>query len=146
MNKNSKLSKTIHLIRHGETDFNKQGIIQGSGVNSHLNEKGRWQAERFFETYKAHPYDRIYTSELIRAIQSVEGFIGKGLLHATHAGLNEINWGIMEGKASNPEQQILYQDMIERWSNGQLDIAVEGGETPLDLFENQTNAIESIMQ
>ena len=31
--------KEIYIIRHGETDFNKQGIVQGRGVNSDLNEK-----------------------------------------------------------------------------------------------------------
>jgi probable phosphoglycerate mutase len=30
--------KTIYLIRHGQTDFNKQGIVQGSGVDSSLND------------------------------------------------------------------------------------------------------------
>ena len=40
--------KTIYLIRHGETDFNRQGIVQGSGVDSDLNELGLAQAEAFF--------------------------------------------------------------------------------------------------
>ncbi len=146
MIKNSKLSKTIHLIRHGETDFNKQGIIQGSGVDSHLNEKGRWQAEMFYKAYQDKPYNRVYTSELMRAIQSVEGFINKGLPHTTHAGLNEINWGIMEGRESNPEQQVLYEEMIGQWKNGILDVSVENGETPLELFEKQTRALEFIME
>lgn len=146
MNKNSKISKTIHLIRHGETDFNQRGIIQGSGVNSILNETGRWQAESFFKAYKGLPYSRVYTSELIRAIQSVEGFIDMGVPHTKHAGLNEINWGIMEGKVSSPERHLIYQDMIEKWKAGILDVAVENGETPLELFEKQTKAFDYIMQ
>ena len=146
MYKNSKINKTIHLIRHGETDFNQQGIIQGSWVNSLLNEKGLWQAEKFFEAYKETSYERVYTSELTRAIQSVEGFIRKGLPHEIHSGLNEINWGIMEGKASGPEQHKIYERTVEKWKKGQLDVAVENGETPLELMERQIVALDLIMQ
>ncbi|MFM8374363.1 MAG: histidine phosphatase family protein, partial [Bacteroidota bacterium] len=37
----------VYFIRHGETDFNRQGIIQGRGVDSDLNETGRQQARAF---------------------------------------------------------------------------------------------------
>lgn len=146
MNKNSKLSKRIHLIRHGETDFNKLGIIQGSGVNSELNEKGRMQAQQFFNAYKQMPYDRVYTSELTRAIQSVESFIESGIPHFTHKGLNEINWGIMEGAQSNPENRAQYFEIVRQWTAGDLNIAVENGETPLALYERQQMALDYIMQ
>ena len=146
MNKDSKIGKTIHLIRHGETDFNQQGIIQGSGVNSDLNNKGRWQAQRFFETYQSTDYKRIYTSELNRAMHSVEAFIDSGISHTVHAGLNEINWGIMEGKPSTPERHKIYQHIIENWTNGNLDIAIEDGETPLTLFEKQKLALAHLME
>lgn len=146
MNKDSKIGKTIHLIRHGETDFNQQGIIQGSGVNSDLNNKGRWQAQRFYETYQSTGYKRIYTSELNRAIQSVEAFIEGGIPHTIHTGLNEINWGIMEGKPSTPERHKIYQHIIENWTSGNLDIAVENGETPLALFEKQKLALAHLME
>ena len=146
MNKDSKIGKTIHLIRHGETDFNQQGIIQGSGVNSDLNNKGRWQAQRFFDVYQSTDYKRIYTSELNRAMQSVEAFIESGIPHTVHAGLNEINWGIMEGKPSTPERHQIYQHIIENWTNGNLDIAVENGETPLALFEKQKLALAHLME
>jgi broad specificity phosphatase PhoE len=146
MNKGSKISKTIHLIRHGETDFNQQGIIQGSGVDSDLNDKGRSQSEKFFNAYNKTPYSRIYTSELKRAIQSVDLFIRKGIPHTPHSGLNEINWGIMEGKPSSEERSLFYNNIIEKWKNGELDIAVENGETPKALFEKQKKALEYIMQ
>jgi probable phosphoglycerate mutase len=40
--------KTIYLIRHGETDYNRRGVVQGSGVDSDLNEMGQAQATAFF--------------------------------------------------------------------------------------------------
>ncbi len=37
---------TVYLARHGETDYNRNRIVQGRGVNSQLNATGRAQAER----------------------------------------------------------------------------------------------------
>jgi len=42
------MAKTIYFIRHGETEYNKLGIVQGSGVDSELNENGRAQAQAFY--------------------------------------------------------------------------------------------------
>ncbi|HRG79965.1 MAG TPA: histidine phosphatase family protein, partial [Cyclobacteriaceae bacterium] len=60
------MSKKIYIIRHGQTDFNLQGIVQGSGVDSSLNDMGRAQADAFYLTYKDIPFDKIYTSALRR--------------------------------------------------------------------------------
>ena len=67
--------KTIYLIRHGETDFNRQGVVQGSGVDSDLNELGQAQAEAFFQAYQHIPFDKVYTSALKRTHQSVKKFL-----------------------------------------------------------------------
>ncbi len=34
----------LFLVRHGETDYNRQGIVQGRGIDVPLNELGRRQA------------------------------------------------------------------------------------------------------
>ena len=35
------MEKWIYIIRHGETDYNKAGMVQGSGIDSDLNDLGR---------------------------------------------------------------------------------------------------------
>lgn len=145
VNKNAKISKTIHLIRHGQTDFNKQNIIQGSGIDSDLNETGKQQAVLFYQQYKNVPYSRIYTSKLQRAIQSVQPFIEDGIPHSSLESLNEINWGIMEGRKSNPETAGLYNQIVNQWTNGNLDVAIEGGETPNQMYRRQSAGLAEIM-
>ena len=145
-NKDAKIGKTIHLIRHGQTDFNLKNIIQGSGIDSDLNENGRLQASRFHKKYSSTPYKHIYTSNLKRAIQSVENFIVSGIPHTAMEELNEINWGIMEGKIHNPETIKLYHQTINDWQNGLLNQSVEGGETPLEMLQRQSKGLESLMQ
>jgi probable phosphoglycerate mutase len=144
-NKNAKIQKTIHLIRHGQTDFNLKNIIQGSGIDSNLNETGRDQARKFYECYKDQAYQHVYTSQLKRAQQSVNSFIEKGIPHTALTELNEINWGIMEGAQSNPENAKLYHETVSLWSRGVLDKTVKGGETPLEMYERQSRGLQHIM-
>ncbi|MCC6817942.1 MAG: histidine phosphatase family protein [Bacteroidia bacterium] len=143
--KDAKIQKTIHLIRHGQTDFNKQGIIQGSGIDSNLNETGRQQANWFFEAYNHHDYDHLYTSKLKRSIQSIEGFINKGIPHSAMTEFNEINWGIMEGRKSSPETAALYKNVVNNWSQGHVDSSIEGGETPLEMYQRQHQGLKHLM-
>lgn len=143
--KNTKIQKTIHLIRHGQTDFNLKNIIQGSGIDSDLNATGIDQAKRFYEHYKDFPYQHVYTSQLKRAQQSVMQFINDGIPHTALSELNEINWGIMEGAQSNPENAKLYHETVQKWSSGILNETVQGGETPKDMFERQSRGLQILM-
>ena len=60
---------TIYLLRHGETDWNQQGRIQGSTDNS-LNAKGREQASAVASQLATVSVDHIYSSGLTRAVQT----------------------------------------------------------------------------
>ncbi len=138
--------KTIYLTRHGETEYNKQGIIQGSGVDSDLNETGLRQAELFYEHYGHISFDKIYTSALKRTYQSVRHFIEKkNIPHEKMAGLNEIMWGKYEGKPTNPNWRAEYFEMIAQWENGNLEHRVPGGENPIELQQRQKPALEHIL-
>jgi probable phosphoglycerate mutase len=138
-------SKKVYIIRHGQTDFNLQGIVQGSGIDSVLNERGQQQARLFFQKYKDVPFDKVYTSTLQRSIQSVQGFLDLGLPHEKHAGLNEIHWGTREGCRMTPEEDAYYFDMLQNWRNGGTDICIEGGESPQLVYERQKPFIDLML-
>ncbi len=53
---NELMNKTLYIVRHGQTDLNKRGIIQGRGMDTDLNDEGRKQAAQFFNTYKSVPF------------------------------------------------------------------------------------------
>ena len=44
----SPVLKTLYIVRHGQTDLNKKGIVQGRGRDTDLNKEGRRQADMFF--------------------------------------------------------------------------------------------------
>lgn len=139
------MKKTLYIIRHGQTDFNLKGIVQGRGVDSPLNETGRKQAEAFYNHYRDVRFDKIYTSTLLRTHQTVAPFVRDGIPTEQLEGLDEIGWGVYEGKEQTPAIMEGFTDLIARWRNGELDVCVEGGETPNQLQDRQRIALRYIM-
>jgi probable phosphoglycerate mutase len=129
------MSKTVYLLRHGETDYNLKGIVQGSGVNSSLNDTGRQQAAAFYERYREVPFELVVTSRLKRTYETVRPFIESGLTWVEKAEINEMSWGIHEGKLASPEMIASYQEMKEGWLRGDYSLRIEGGESAAELGE-----------
>ena len=138
-------TKKIYLTRHGQTDFNLQGIVQGSGVDSDLNATGRAQAQAFYARYKDTHFDKLYVSALKRTHQSVQQFIDGGLSYEALPELNEISWGIREGVPVDKEGHAHYWDMVKRWREGEVHLRIEGGESPEDVAERLKRGMDHIM-
>lgn len=119
--------------------------MQGRGIDAPLNEMGRRQAEAFYRAYQAERFDRIYTSRLVRTQQTVEPFVKDGIGHEALEGLDEISWGIYEGKPQTPEILTGFDRLVKAWRQGNLDVAVEEGESPLELIERQRVAMNYIL-
>jgi len=132
----------LYLLRHGQTDFNVQGIVQGSGVDADLNARGRAQAAQFWAAYKDTPFARVYTSKLRRTQQSVQQFIDAGLPHEAHAGLNEISWGTREGTRITPQEDAEYAHVLNEWRAGNDHARLPGGESPAEVAARQRLVIE----
>ena len=138
-------SKKIYIVRHGQTDFNLQNIVQGSGVDSSLNRQGRLQAEAFYNTYKAVPFDKVYTSALKRTKETVASFLDQGIPWESLAGLNEISWGTKEGFKITPEEDEYYHYMLKQWQLGNTSLRIEGGESPEDVVKRMQPALDHIL-
>jgi broad specificity phosphatase PhoE len=139
------MEQYFYIIRHGETDYNKMGMVQGSGINSELNATGWQQASAFYEKYKDIPFDRIYVSALQRTSQSVMGFTDLGVPTEVVEELNEISWGDFEGLHITEEMHERYLNIIGEWQKGNLDIAYRNAETPLQMQARQKIAREKIL-
>lgn len=138
-------SKNIYILRHGQTDFNKRGIVQGSGIDAPLNETGRKQAKAFHKVYNNIDFDRIYVSNLQRTHQTVDPFAQDGYELKRMAAFNEINWGAYEGKSMTPESNAYYSEMSKKWSDGEVHLPIEGGESPLEVQERIDEAMKVVM-
>jgi len=56
----------VYFVRHGETDANRAGIIQGQ-MNTPLNDRGVQQAKLVGEALRTISFDNAYSSDLVRA-------------------------------------------------------------------------------
>jgi broad specificity phosphatase PhoE len=88
---------TLLLVRHGETDWNAEGRLQGH-TDRPLNDYGRRQAQELAERLAGEGADAIYASDLKRATETAE-IVGArlGLPVVIDADLREKNWGNWEG-------------------------------------------------
>ncbi len=135
----------IYIIRHGETEFNRLGMVQGSGIDASLNETGQKQANAFYEQYKDVNFDEIYVSRLVRTKETVAQFIEDGKPYEVVEGLEEISWGNQEGVAFTPETSTIYQQTTQRWIEGEIDLKIAGGESPVEVMERQKPAMDYIL-
>ena len=92
------IPRSFYFLRHGETDWNKQGLLQGH-TNIPLNETGRRQAREIIPVLEKLPIDRIIASTLSRAqetAQIVNAVLNKPF--AEDSQLWERHFGDFEGK------------------------------------------------
>lgn len=137
--------KKIYLTRHGQTDYNLRGVVQGSGIDADLNDTGRNQAQAFYEAFKDHAFDKLYVSGLKRTHQSMQAFIDDGLKYEVLLELNEISWGIHEGVPVDQQGAAYYANMVKRWQEGDIDMAIEGGESPRQVAARMQKALKHIL-
>lgn len=120
----------LYIIRHAETEYNRKGIIQGSEVDSDINDVGESQANSFYEYYKNINFDKIYVSDLKRTFQTIRRFTENGSSYEKLKEFNEISWGINQGKSDDLED---YARLIDTWLAGNLDNKFEEGESPNEM-------------
>jgi len=138
---------TLYVTRHGETDYNRDHIMQGSGVDSALNDTGRAQAKALARRLSDEPLDAVYASTLVRARQTAKivGAPHEPLPYAYLDDLKEISWGVYEGTPPTDERIAAMKAIKTRWRAGDVDAPVEGGESPRQVERRARRAVEVML-
>lgn len=120
--------RILFLFRHGETDWNREGRLQGH-TDTPLNAAGLAQAIALSETLRPHRLDAIVSSDLSRARRTAEIVVeALAIPLFTDPGLRETNVGMAEGLLWSDAKTRFGEGLTERWySDG--DVAFPGGET-----------------
>ncbi len=109
------MALTLYFVRHGRTEWNAEGLLQGSG-DSPLLPEGILGAQRTGQALADVPLLACYSSLQKRAIDTANHILGnRDVPHFHHRGLNELNFGLWEGKPSlalreHPEYILLKTD------------------------------------
>lgn len=117
------------LLRHGETDWNRQGRFQGQ-IDIPLNANGRAQAEAAGRYLAPVTFHRAYSSAMARPRQTADVILAShpAVPLTTSRGLVEIGHGLWEGRL---ESEIAegWPELLAAWKRAPDTVQMPEGET-----------------
>ena len=138
------MTVTLYLVRHGETDWNLAGRLQGQ-TDTDLTERGQNQA-RLVGNFFAHqglPIDRAVSSDLKRTRRTAETIIsctGRTLAVDEDPRLRERHLGVLQGLTHDESAT----KQPQSWSALERGGAPDGGESVEQLQQRGEEAIRDI--
>lgn len=118
----------IFLVRHGETDWNREGRFQGQ-IDVPLNENGRAQAATVADFLKDVPFHHALSSPLLRPKETALAILQHhpGVALELEPALVEISHGDWEGKFES-EVEAQYPGELARWRTTPAAVQMPQGE------------------
>jgi probable phosphoglycerate mutase len=133
------------LVRHGETDWNREKRFQGQ-IDVPLNENGRIQGEKAAFFLKDIPIDRAITSPMLRPKETAELILQfhPDVSLETDDRLKEISHGLWEGKLEEEIQEV-YADELAAWKVTPETVQMPAGENLQQVWERAIAAWNEIV-
>ncbi|MCP9928132.1 histidine phosphatase family protein [Cyanobium sp. CH-040] len=132
------------LVRHGETDWNRQGRFQGQ-IDIPLNANGLAQAEAAGSFLASASIHRAYTSSMARPRQTAEVILAAhpGVPLTATRGLVEIGHGLWEGRL---EREIAesWPQLLADWKRAPHTVEMPEGETIHEVWSRSLNTWSTI--
>ncbi|EEH96734.1 MULTISPECIES: histidine phosphatase family protein [Clostridium] len=136
----------LYLTRHGETEWNEKGIMQGWG-DSPLTELGIKQAEWLRDRIKDTHIDVIYASPIGRAFNTAKIVKGdRNIPLSTHDGLKEIRIGGWEGLNQEEMKSLSEENYYNFWNVPSKYIPTGDGESFYEVKERAFKSINEILE
>lgn len=135
----------IYLIRHGQTDWNLAGRIQGCR-DIPLNETGRGQAALLRKGMKERRVELVLSSPLSRARETARVIAeSQDVPLLFWKELEEIRYGIWEGMTIGEIQQ-QYPEEYRNWWGEEGNVRPSGGESRSEAFRRGAEAVRRIRE
>jgi probable phosphoglycerate mutase len=136
---------TLLVIRHGETEWNRDLRFQGHG-DSPLTETGRLQAQALARRLTGAPIDRLISSDLGRARETA-GYLAAttGLDVHTDARLRERHYGPFEG-LTLAEIKARHAEAYARFQTDDPDYMLPGGESHRQHYRRNVEFLEAYVK
>lgn len=128
------------LIRHGETEWNREGRVQGQ-LDVGLSPRGLEQARRLAAWLADEPIAAVYSSDLQRARVTAQLLAQGQLPVATEPRVREARFGVFEG-LTGPEIQAAHPEAYHAWRNDAVRHRPPGGETLEEMRERCMAALQ----
>lgn len=131
------------LVRHGETDWNREGRFQGH-TDIPLSEAGFIQADELAARLAGEALDVLYSSDLLRARQTAERVArrtGHGIM--VDPRLRERHLGVLQS-FTREENARVNAEVFGRYRRGEADYVIPGGESARQFFDRVIGALTAI--
>ena len=137
------IETTLVLIRHGETEWNRNGRYQGH-ADSPLTTRGLAQARAVAYALDGERFDAFYSSDLGRAKRTASIIADKvGRRFLTDSRLREQHYGLMQGHDGKGARE-LDPGFFKSLSSGDADYVPKGGESRRQRHERAIEALADI--
>lgn len=135
------------LVRHAESEANREHIIACGIPGPDLSDLGRDQAEALADRLREEEVDAIYHSRMVRTRQTAAPTAASlGLEMTELAGLHEVDLGDV-AERSDPEAYELMDELATQWNmHDKLDLARPGGETGADVVRRMTAELDGLRE
>jgi probable phosphoglycerate mutase len=133
------------LVRHGETEWNRQTRFQGR-IDVPLNDNGRGQSQKTAQLLKDVPIDFAVSSPMLRPKETAEIILKyhPSVQLELQDGLREISHGLWEGKLE-AEIDETYPGELHRWRQEPDKVQMPEGENLQQVCERSVAAWQSIL-
>jgi len=129
----------IILIRHGETNWNKEGRFQGQ-IDIPLNDKGKGQASKASKYLEEIEFTKAFSSSMKRPYETAKIILNNNKIHIEKIeSLVEISHGLWEGKLEEEIKEI-WPDMLKNWHEKPESITMPEGESIKQVFDRSISA------
>jgi len=135
----------IIMIRHGETDWNREQVFRGR-TDVALNDVGLAQARAVQESLKDSTIDGMYSSPLCRAFETAR-IVGekRNVAVKDEEGVIDIDFGTWQG-LSHQKVKEEYTDLYETWIAQPQLVTFPEGESLADVQKRSIDALERIVK
>lgn len=130
------------LIRHGESEWNREGRIQGF-LDCDLSDLGREQAEHLRKRLDMEQIDVAYSSTATRAVDTAQVAVAHRLEVRARPDLREINLGVWEGEIAADLKRKMPRE-TDLWFRAPSKLRIEGAETLRVFRRRVTRALDEI--
>ena len=120
----------LHLIRHGMTAGNLQGLYIGSGTDIPLCDEGRAQLKELKERFEYPQVDTVFSSPLVRAVETANILFPNAGHQFTVHDLREAGFGVFENR---PVKDLVKEEDFKKWITPGSGFVPEGAE-PTEQF------------
>ena len=135
---------TLHLVRHGESEWNAAGRVQGQS-NSNLSDLGQRQAEATGKALVNKPLSALYASDLDRAQQTAAQIRAHTDLDVqTDPRLRETDFGDWEGLRWTEIETQYATELTAIGGEGGHKIVIPGGESRAQTLERAKDVLSSL--